>query len=166
MNRHEKRCLSKYYLSIEELPLLRWINLYKKHDLTQLSRTGKICKRVELVLQGLQDQIIDEFGASEDYIKVHNKKIKLELMYCEQVKTGNKSNQFFIDLLEDEIEELSKPKISNEDIHDAVLHIEKYQGVKLSVKELTVFEWHKYMKFITGQMEAEKANQEKHKLKK
>ncbi len=101
------------------------------------------------MLDKLQDEYIDTFGAPSEFMKVRRLKIKLELMYCKQVQTGDESNQFFIEMLEHEIAELEKRNTSKKsDVYDSIFYIQKWQGVHIPPDTLTVFMFYKYTKAI------------------
>jgi hypothetical protein len=149
--------LSKYYLSIKDVPMYNWITLYENEDFTQLSKTGKICKRVTKVYEKLQDEIIDNFGINEDFLKVLKNKIRIELLYADQIESGNKSNQWKIEMLEIDNEMLSNQK-TKADLYDSIIAIEKYLGVSKDPKQLTVYQFYKYSQTINNRLKHEQAN--------
>ena len=146
--KYESFYLRKYYLTIHELPIFNWTQFYKTTNPIYLSRTGKICKRVSEVYKSLESQLIDEFGISEDYLKIINLKIEIELLYGEQIRTGDRSNQLLIDIREVDINSLSNQN-NKSDLMQALLTIEKFMGLKLNPKELSVFDFYNYLKFVS-----------------
>jgi len=149
--------LSKYYLSIKDVPMYNWITLYENEDFTQLSKTGKICKRVTNVYEKLQDEIIDNFWINEDFLKVLKNKIRIELLYADQIETGNKSNQWKIEMLEIDNDMLSNQKTKS-DLYESIIAIEKYLGVSKDPKQLTVYQFYKYSQTIANRLKHEQAN--------
>lgn len=152
-NLYDNYYLRKYYLTIHELPAVNWIELHKKNDLTKLSKTGKICKRAIEVLDKIRDEIIDEFGASKDFLKVHRAKIELELLRCEQLQTGDKTLNFHIQIEEKILNDLMKPftSASKNDMYEAMVWIKKNQ-ISFNENEVSVFWFLKYMNhLITNQ---------------
>lgn len=134
--------------------MYNWISIYEENNLSYLSKTGKVCKRVSKVYERLQDEIMDNFGINEDYLKILKNKIKIELYYAEQIRTKNRSNQAFIDILEIQNEELQTKKTKG-DIHESVIMIEQYMGFKFDVKKITVYEFYKYSQMLTNKIKHE-----------
>jgi hypothetical protein len=155
--KYEAFKLKKYYQSIKECPMYNWIELYEKSDITQLSKTGKVCKRAESVYEKLQDEIINEFGINEDFLRILKLKIQIELLYAEQIESGNKSNQIFIDIKEIDCRDLMN-KQTKIDLFETIIAIEKSLGFKINPKRLTVFEFYKYQKVISNRLKHEIKN--------
>lgn len=118
-------------------------------DASFLSRTGKICKRVQKVYKDLEAQLVDNFGISEDYLKIIQNKIQIELYYGIQIQTNDRSNQMFIDILEIDNRELSN-RNGKSDLMQTLISIERHVGYKLNPKELSVYEFYNYIKFVTN----------------
>ena len=153
-SKYEAFRLQKYYLSIKELPMYNWITLSEENDIKQLSKTGTVCKRVQQVYEKLQDEIIDTFGVNQDFIKIKNKKKQIELLYCEQIRTGDLSTGWKIEMLELDIEDLQNRQIKS-DLYESIIAIEKHLGFKINPKELTVFQFYKYSKTIANRLKHE-----------
>jgi hypothetical protein len=126
--------------------MVNWIELHNTGDLTKLSKTGKICKRAIRVFDRLRDEVIDNFGASKDYLKLHRSLINLELMQCELLWTGDQSLVFHIEMEERAIQYALKPK-EKEDIYQAFVWIKK-QGININEDQVSVFWFLKYMEFL------------------
>lgn len=136
--------------------MYRWINIFEYMDLSYVSKTGKICKRATYVYEKLQSELIDEFGISEDFLKILNNKIKIENYYEEQIRTGNKSNQIFIEMLEIDNSEL-EVGAKKVDLYEIVMTIgEFYPTVTVSPKTITVYEYHRYTKSIANKLKHQK----------
>jgi hypothetical protein len=129
------------------MPMYNWLNIYEQHNLTYLSKTRKLCKRAEGVYYRMVDELVDEFGVSEDYLRLQSNKVKIEMYYNDQIHTGDYSNQPFIEILEIDNQELESEN-SKSDLFDSVISIEKNLGFKLDYKTMTVYEFHKYGAFI------------------
>lgn len=138
------------------MPVNNWINIIETGEFRYLSKYGKICKRAHAVYDRIQDEIIDTFGVSDEFLMIRRAEIDAELLRCEIVETGDRTRQIFVDLAEQEIEERQK-KMTKADVVESVIWIEKELGLKINIKEITVFEYYKYMEFIQKQIKA-KAN--------
>lgn len=141
-----------------------WVNIYEQKSLSFVSKTGKLCKRAPKVYDMLTAQLVDKFGVSEDYNQILINKIKIELYYIDQVETGNKSNQPFIEMLEIDNSEL-QGKSSKEDLFDMVSVINESLGlsieylprvifrflwVKVRNNPLSVYDFHKYAERVAN----------------
>lgn len=122
-----------------------------------LSKTGKICKRAGIVFEKIKDQIIDEFGASEDFLRIHKANINLELLQCEMLQTGDKSLMFHIEMEEKTISDLLKPLINNSknDFYDAMVWIKKQQ-ISFDENKVSTFWFLKYMDNLMRQIKQSK----------
>ncbi len=153
--------MRKYYKSIKELPAINWIELHETEDFTKISKTGKICKRASQVFDKLRDEVIDTFGASPEYLKLHRAKIELELLKCEKLWTSDRSLQFHIDMQQREVDEMLNRPVKKTDVYQAFIWIKK-QGININENEVTVFWFYKYLNFLIQEAKdsakAQKAN--------
>lgn len=152
--RIEDMYLKKYYSSIKEMPVIKWISLYDTHDLSYISKTGNICKRAYGVFEKLQDEIIDNFGVSKEYLAYHNLKIELELLEAEKMRTDDRVIQFEIDVAEMELEKLNDTPIKKRDMYDTIVWM-KQRGISFNEDTLTIFWYYKYLQFLANQSKQE-----------
>jgi len=138
----------KYYSGIKEMPASKWLMMYEENDLKYLSKNGKICNLAAEVYQKMKDEIIDNFGANEDYLRMIRNNIQIQLMYCEQNKTGDKSTQAFIEILELENEKLKGEK-ATVDNYEIIIGIEK--SVPFDINTKSVYAFYKYANIISKQ---------------
>lgn len=152
---YENWRLSKYYNGIREMPMYNWVMLYEDKDFTQLSKSGKICKRVAIVYEKIQDQLVDAFGVNEDLLMVLNNKIRIEILYAEQIETGDKSNQIFIDILEIETIELQSQQTKT-DFYQQTFEIQKHVPYRIDLKTITMFDYYTQMRIIANKFKHDK----------
>ncbi len=150
-NSPSKKQLEKYYTSIKEMPMYNWISIFEYMDLKFLLKSGEPCEHAPHVYQLLQDQLVDAFGISDDFLTILRNKLKIESYLADQILTGNKSNQIFIEMLEIDNGELRAAE-SKSDLYDSIIPIEKYMGFKLDPKTITVYEFHNYSKHIANKL--------------
>ena len=132
--------------------------MHESGDLKKLSRTGKICKRARIVFENIRDQIIDTFGASEEFLKIHRAQIELELLHCELLHTGDKTLNFHIQIEEKIIQDLLKPMTSSSNnLFDAMVWIKKQQ-IAFNENEVSTFWFLKYMNYLVKQAKIESKN--------
>jgi hypothetical protein len=143
---YEKRKLSKYYLSIREMPEVKWPKIYSTLSLEPLSKTGKLCRRAGKVYDKLSDEISDEFGVSENLKKILNNLIQIEALYEKMFRTGDRSRQAFIEVLEIKNEEL-QGKHQEVDLDECLYYFEQ-EGIKRNADTITVYEFYKCYKHL------------------
>ncbi|MGR3221315.1 MAG: hypothetical protein ACUZ8H_16080 [Candidatus Anammoxibacter sp.] len=132
--------------------MYRWINIFEYMDLSFISKTGKLCKRANSVYERLQNQLIDKFGISEDFLQILKNKIKIEEYYYDQIRTGNRSNQVFIEMLEIDNSDL-ETEAKKVDLYDIIMTIgEFYPTISTSPKTITMYEFHKYTESIVNKL--------------
>lgn len=125
--------------------------MHQQDDLTQLSRTGKICKRVRIVFEKIRDEIIDTFGVSSEFLNIHQSNIKLELLRCEYMHTKDRTLIFEIQIEEKFLEDMLKP-MKSINLFDAMIWIKKQQQVSFDENTITTFWFLKYMDYFMKQI--------------
>ncbi len=153
MQRYEKRSLSKYYQSIKELPALNFIEIYETQSLIPLSRTGKLCKRAPVVFDKISDELIDTFGVSDQFKRRQSLIVEHELMLSKLARTGDRSLLFEIQMTEKEIKDLSKDE-EKSDLYRAMVWMND-QGLTFKENEITVFQYYKYLEYLSDKIKAE-----------
>lgn len=128
--------------------------MHQKNDISKLSRNGKICKRVRVVFEKIRDEIIDTFGASEEFLKLHRAHINLELLECELLHTGDKTLKFHIQMEEKIIADLMKPLSLKNDLYEAMVWIKKQQ-ISFNENEVSTFWFLKYMTHLINQAKSD-----------
>jgi hypothetical protein len=135
------------------MPIIGWSEIYETENFAPLlkNRTyGKVGRYAPLAFTKIQDELIDNFGISNDYKNILRKRIKIELLYLHQFKTKDKSNQLLIEIEEAEIEAIKKT-FKKSDIHMSIIAIEKAMGIKIAHNELTIYDFYKYTKYLMQQ---------------
>jgi hypothetical protein len=124
-----------------------YILMNEENDLKYLHRKLKGNNYFSVkIYEKIHDEIIDYFGASNEYLSKLKDEIHIVLM------KANNEDETFIDIALFEFEQKYNSKKETENsLRDAVIWIEKSQGVKISIKEITVFEFYHYIDFISRQ---------------
>lgn len=130
------------------MPLINWINLNDNKDITQLSRTGKVCRYVNSAYERIEDSFIDTFGAGSDFMYTRSREIEIELMLNKQIQTGDYSTQLFIDLIQDEIDKKNAKKTEGKKLITLIPWVEFEMGIAIDAKKITVFEFYNKVNFI------------------
>jgi hypothetical protein len=122
--------------------------MHQKNDITKLSRTGKICKRARIVFESIRDQVIDEFGVSEDFLRAHRATINIELLKCQLMHTGDRTLNFHIQMEEKILQDFLKPLTgSKNDLYDAMVWVKKQQ-IAFDENKVSTFWFLKYMNHL------------------
>lgn len=135
-NKYLKEC----YSSIHELPFINWIKLHEENDLKYLNKKLKSSDYNIFAYENINDEIIDTFGASKEFLTKLKLKIDIEIM-----KSENKP-LLFIEIKEDELKNIEDKKTENSSFYDIIFQIEKQMNFKIDVTKLTVFEFYNYCK--------------------
>lgn len=105
------------------MPIFYWDRVQETGNLSYLIRTKNVHigkKKVgfikELALKkvwnDLTEEYISKFGFSEDYIEIARKQKELIRLKVDRAINGNKSANAFINIIEQELSELQKPRVS------------------------------------------------------
>lgn len=127
--------------------MCKWVELYDNESLLPLSKTGELCNLASSIYDNMRDELIDEFGISENFSAILRNNIEIELYYADQIATGDRSSQIFIDILRIENAELGS-KTSKMDLFDGVAAIEKQQRVAKDALTITVWEYYNYSRIM------------------
>jgi hypothetical protein len=92
----------------------------------------------------LQDQLIDAFGVSDTYKRKLKIKIDIEILRLRQLIKNDFSTQIDIEILKKELIALENIKLDG-DLMDLKISIENYMKLKIDFKEISVFEFYKYV---------------------
>lgn len=155
----QQKLKSRYYNSIEELPVLNWWKLHEEDNLNWLLKNPN--KKVNIyaagILKKVKGEFIDVFGIDEKYKTYLDKIRELELIEINIALGGAKSLKNKANMLEIDLEDLlNKEEIQ---VHNhGVMHIEKYMGFKLDIKSTTVYEFYSYVKEIEKQIKITQSN--------
>jgi hypothetical protein len=128
------------------MPEILWQKIYKDLSLLPLSKTGRICRRADTVYEKMKDEIIDEFGISEDYRKIIRNLIRIEKIHGDIMRTGDKSKQFFIEVLEDKNKQLRGTHTSVS-LAETLLYFEQ-EGIKRDYDTITVYDFHSCSRYL------------------
>jgi len=123
---------------MKDIPAFKWLNVYEENSLSNLSRTGKICRRAMSVYMKISGELIDRFGVSENYMRILHNRIRIEILWNEILRTGDRSKIAFIEALEVDNGELTS-KFKKIDLFESVVKFEQ-QGIKRNTNEITAFE--------------------------
>ena len=125
------------------MPFVNWIKLHEENNLKYLSKKLKENDYNVFVYEKLNDEIIDTFGASKDFLTKLKIKIDIEIM-----KAENKP-LMFIEIKEDELKNIEEKKTDNLSFYDLIFQIEKQMNFKININKISVFEFYNYCKNLS-----------------
>lgn len=125
------------------MPFVNWIKLHEENNLKYLSKKLKENDYNVIIYEKLNDQIIDTFGASKDFLTKLKIKIDIEIM-----KAENKP-LMFIEIKEDELKNIEEKKTDNLSFYDLIFQIEKQMNFKIDINKISVFEFYNYCKNLS-----------------
>jgi hypothetical protein len=99
-----------------------------------------------MAYQKLQDDLIDNFGISEDFARILETKIKIEKMYAKR----DKKLALLIEIEEDELARM-EAKFANHkgDMLTGLRQIEDIRKVPTNPREITVYEFYNLAKLVS-----------------
>jgi len=125
------------------LPFVNWIKLHEENNLKFLSKKLKENDYNVIAYEKLNDEIIDTFGASKDFLTKLKIKIDIEIM-----KAENKP-LMFIEIKEEELKNIEEKKTDNLSFYDLIFQIEKQMNFKININKISVFEFYNYCKNLS-----------------
>lgn len=138
-----QRYLKGCYNSIHDLPFVNWIKLHEENNLKYLSKKLKENDYNVIIYEKINDEIIDTFGASKEFLTKLKIKIDIEIM-----KSENKP-LMFIEIKEDELKNIEEKKTDNLSFYDLIFQIEKQMNFKIDINKISVFEFYNYCKNLS-----------------
>ena len=127
--------------------------MHEKNDLNQLLKDKNNVPDVRVIslLKTLQNEYITEFGVSKNYANYLKKQIQIEIVRINILKTGDKSLQNMIDILEIELAQLTNTEESK-GYQKTKITIEKYMNRFIDVKIISTFDYYSYVKEIEAEI--------------
>lgn len=142
------------YESIDTLPKWNWDQIHKTDNyiyLKILPSYRKVeqdkSKNLLDLWEDIYNEFIEEFDFSAGYKNLIDKKKRLANLQNQYIQTGNRLLLNSIRIAQVHIDEDEKEaEGSNLELRDAIKEIEKHQGIKMNVREVTVADFYTYMK--------------------
>lgn len=125
------------------MPFVNWIKLHEENNLKYLSKKLKENDYNVFAYENINDQIIDTFGVSKEFLTKLKIKIDIEIM-----KAENKP-LMFIEIKEDELKNIEEKKTDNLSFYDLIFQIEKQMNFKIDINKISVFEFYNYCKNLS-----------------
>ncbi len=133
----------KFYNSIDTMPTFNYLKVVDEDDIKFMAKKRGLFGNYEKAFEAIQRQLVDRFGLSESFIEIIELQKEIIALKCEVAITGDKFNNTFIRIHEDEL----KKKLEQKSLksNELKILIEKWIGFKLNLHELSVSEWFSYL---------------------
>lgn len=132
----------KYWESIDEMPMYNWQKCsdgflkYVTIDLIDDEKNNQI------QYDKLYDQYLVRFGLSKEFERYMNLLRKKAKLQCDYVQTNKRFKLTEIEIVDAKIERLNINFGDGKSIETTVLHLSKWLGFKVNLKETTVVEYY------------------------
>lgn len=141
------------YTGIDTMPVYNWMQLNENFDIKFILKKplwiNKINKlSLALIWKDVYYQYIDKFGFTDEFIYLLEKKREIALKKIDLIVTGDKSINTLIKIDEIELEKMLEGSKGKTSFMEIKIHIEKFFGFHLDLKNVTVSEFYSYLEVI------------------
>ena len=127
--------------------MCKFIEIKDDKSLINLCRYGKPDTRVYELYENIEDELINTFGVSDNYLKCLKLKINIELEYAKMFATSDKSHKLLAYALEKELDKL-EIKPTKYSLHDSIVAMNK-QGIQANINTITVFDFYNFSESVS-----------------
>jgi hypothetical protein len=145
----EKNFRKKAFLKLNELPQFNWFMFQDTGDLSYVLKNKSDYKNsmesfAITVWQELSDEYINNFGFSEEYIKILDKKKEIAQLQLDYVANDDPTRLTFIEVAEEELKKMNESE--SENMYDVVAFVSKKTGILIDIKRISVMEFKAFCK--------------------
>lgn len=147
----------KHYTSIDDIPVYNWRKINETNDLRWMfpGGKGKTTPAVATAFEKIRDEFIDTFGISDDYRRLLEIKVSIEIWSVRIALEQDNSHVNFIRRLEVERDEILKRIEGNKNsFFDTKVMVEQFMGFRINEKEISVREFYSYIERLKQQKRA------------
>ena len=133
---------TKYYSSIENLPVWNWFRINETNDLNYLVISGVAtqAKLVEL-WDKIYCEFIDTFGISPQFRNILQLQKDITVLKINNAIGDGRSENVFIKIKQEELNKLISNTNAN-NINDLNTHLKRFLGYNINQKEVSVKEYY------------------------
>ncbi len=133
-----------------DMPAYYWVKVHDSADLSYLlikrkKPTKTILEKLQKVWEKIYNEYLQEFGFSEAFVEIQEKKIQIAQFKIALVLTGDRINETEIELAEQELLELEKG-MGKSNFMQAKMAIEKHFKFQINMMTTTAREFNAYLK--------------------
>jgi len=142
----------KTYKSIRDLPQIVWNKIHLSGDYSLLIKEDSNKKELDSeylfeLWNLIYSEYIDEFGLSERFLSIINKKKEIAELQCDFLLSGDKKIRNFVDIARSELESLTSD-VYESDFEGNVIYIEKEIGRKIDNRVISVYDYNNYLRHM------------------
>jgi hypothetical protein len=129
--------MNNIFSDLHELPAFNWFRATETKNLTWLlkDRTKKCSQsKLEQVFQDLNDQLIDIFGISDNYLN-----------YMLKLLSDNNFDKTMMLVAQQQLEEIAKQFGESKNVLAEKINAERILGFRIDVKQISVVEYYNYL---------------------
>lgn len=126
--------------------MFNWVQVISKNDFNYIAKKGKAGKKVKVAYQKIEDELIDTFGVSDDYKKTLKNNIRIAILRCDVMITGDRTKLIFIERLEQQNKEIEDTQVKG-DIYEAIHNLQQRTPYRIDLKLITIFEFYTMIKY-------------------
>jgi hypothetical protein len=138
-----KNTLSKYYISIDEMPLYNWHKCNAgelNYVFLDPAEQGTEEQKNE-IFDNIYQTYIDQFGISKDYKNLLEIMKKKAILQCNYIETKDRFKLTEIEIQDAKLEAYKKKNSNPTSLEKTLIKLSKFMGFRLNWKEITVTEY-------------------------
>jgi len=128
------------------MPMFNWVQVITKNDAKFLCKKGKPNRHAKKAYQIIEDSLIDTFGVSDAYKKTLKNNIRIAVLRCDVMITGDRTKLIFIERLEQQNKEIEDSQVKG-DIYEAIHNLQSRTPYRIDLKLITIFEFYTMIKY-------------------
>lgn len=141
------------YTDIDEMPIYNWFKVHNTGDYSYvLVKKRKVfkteLKQLDAAWRNLYDQYINEFGFSDSFLSILEKKQEIALLQIEKAETGDAIYNTLIKLKQAELQRKEADQEKGMSFYEIKAHAEKKIGFQIDIRKMSVLEFYTTLKTI------------------
>jgi hypothetical protein len=140
--------MNNIFSDLHELPAFNWFRATETKNLTWLlkDRTKKCSQsKLEQVFQDLNDQLIDLFGISDNYLNYMLKLRAYNIAKAKWLLSDNNFDKTMMLVAQQQLEEIAKQFGESKNVLAEKINAERILGFRIDVKQISVVEYYNYL---------------------
>lgn len=147
----KKNNTPEHYHSLDA-PVFIWQRVHETQDVSWLLMkrqkvSRQILSKLESAWENIYNEYINEFGFSEAFLSIKRKEIHIAQMKVELVLTGDRSLLTFIEIEEEELQEM-KQAVGKSNFMESKIAIENKFKFQINMMTTSIKEFYSYLKHL------------------
>jgi hypothetical protein len=140
--------MNNIFSDLHDLPAFNWFRATQTKDFSWLliDRTQEFDQEeLEQVFKDLNNQLIDEFGISDNYLNYLMKQRALNIAKAKWLLSQNNFDQTMMMVAEQQLQEITKQFGGNPNKFSEKISAERILGFRIDMKQVSVVEYYNYL---------------------